>query len=48
MTRTLPDGTTIEYTSEGRIWIRPEGVLRSVGYGPWEPYSEPLPDRTTY
>ena len=24
MSRTLPDGTTIEYTSEGRIWIRPD------------------------
>lgn len=37
MTRTLPDGTTITYTSAGRLWERPDGDLISVNYGPWEP-----------
>ena len=42
MTPTLPDGSTITYSPEGRIWHRPEGDLLSRSYGPWEPYSEPL------
>ena len=33
----LPDGTTITYTSAGRVWDRPDGKLLSVNYGPWEP-----------
>ena len=37
MTRTLPDGTTITYTSTGRLWKRPDGDLLSVNFGPWEP-----------
>ena len=36
-TRTLPDGTTITYTSAGRVWDRPDGKLISFNYGPWEP-----------
>ena len=36
-TRELPDGTTITYTSAGRLWKRPDGKLLSVNYGPWEP-----------
>ena len=35
--RELPDGTTITYTSAGRLWERPDGDLLSVNYGPWEP-----------
>ena len=35
--RTLPDGSTITYTSAGRLWERPDGKLLSVNYGPWEP-----------
>ena len=35
--RTLPDGTTITYTSTGRLWERPDGDLLSVNHGPWEP-----------
>lgn len=35
--RELPDGTTITYTSAGRLWDRPDGKLLSVNYGPWEP-----------
>ena len=35
--RELPDGTTITYTSAGRVWDRPDGKLLSVNYGPWEP-----------
>lgn len=35
--RELPDGTTITYTSAGRLWSRPDGDLLSTNYGPWEP-----------
>ena len=28
--RELPDGTTITYTSAGRLWSRPDGDLLSV------------------
>lgn len=41
--RELPDGTTITYTSAGRLWKRPKGDLLSVNYGPWEPI---FPDQT--
>ena len=35
--RELPDGTTITYTSAGRLWSRPDGKLLSTNYGPWSP-----------
>ena len=41
-TRELPDGTTIRYTSAGRLWERPDGDLLSVNYGPWEPVETPI------
>ena len=46
--RELPDGTTITYTSAGRVWERPDGDLLSVNYGPWEPVETlvDFPDQT--
>lgn len=38
-TRTLPDGSTIDYGDDhSRTWTQPDGSrLHSERYGPWEP-----------